>query len=142
MPTHRDLPYANCNFHVDIEGVTSGGFQRVDMEPLRVPVIRYRDGANPIERTAAGLPEPGRMVLERGVTGDPALFSWWSATRDGNPTRCTISIMLLDEQRQPVLRWVARQGWPVSYGVSTLDARGEEPLRERVEVVFEDLRVE
>jgi len=138
----RDMPFPNCNFHVEIEGVTSGGFAEVDVDPLRVGVIRYRDGSDLRERSIPGQPEPGRLHLTRGLTEDQALFQWWRRSHDGDPVRVTLSVMLLDEQRQPALRWVFRQAWPVSYALGRLEADGEDPLTETIEVVFADMEIE
>ena len=53
------------------------------------------------------------MTLKRGVTGNLELFEWWKADRaTGSSSAARSSITLLDEQRQPVQRWVLRDAWP------------------------------
>jgi phage tail-like protein len=138
----REMPFPNCNFHVEIEGVTSGGFSEVDIEPARICVIRYRDGSDLGERMIPGQPEPGRLELTRGLTDDRSLFQWWRKSREGDPHRVALVVMLLDEQRQPGVRWLFRHAWPVAYALGRLDAEGEEPMTESVSVVFSEMEVE
>jgi phage tail-like protein len=140
--SRRDLPLPNCNFHVEVDGVATSGFAVVDVDPMRVSVIRYRDGSDLGERAFVGRPEPCVLTLTRGVTGDQALYRWWRQTRDGEPQRTTITVMVLDEHREPVLRWVFRSAWPVSYTLGTLDADGDSALSETVEVAFCEMEME
>ncbi len=140
--SRRDLPLPNCNFHVEIDGVATSGFTAVDVDPMRVSVIRYRDGSDLGERVLAGRPEPCMLTLTRGITGDQALFRWWRQTREGVPHRRTITVMVLDEHHEPEMRWVFRDAWPTNYALGSLDAEGDTALSETVEVAFSEMEME
>ena len=116
MAVQRDNPYPNFNFVVDIGGIGDAiGFSEVDLPAGEIEVIEYREGNEvaPRARKLPGLTKYSNVTLKRGVTGNLELFEWWQV----DPGRSTlqrrkVSITLLDEQRQPVQRWVLRDAWP------------------------------
>src|SRR4051812_5990127 len=108
MPQHRDDPYLNFNFRVEIDDLQVAGFSEARLPAGRIEAVAYREGT---DRTSAARLLPGRVeygpvVLRRGLTGDPALFRWWHDVVQGNVARRDVSILLLDEQRQEVARWL------------------------------------
>ena len=62
--------------------------------------------------------------------------------RDGHVQRRNVTITLLDEQRQPVLRWLLRNAWPVKIEVPALNATGNEVAIETLELAHEGLEIE
>ena len=53
-----------------------------------------------------------------------------------------MTITLLDEQRQAVLRWHLRNAWPVKIEGPTLNATGNEVAIETLELAHEGLEIE
>ena len=144
MPTARDDPYGRFNFRVEIDGVTSAGFSEVEGLGGEVEAIAYREGADRTNapRLLPGLVRYPRVVLRRGFAGDASLFTWWRTIRDGVTDRRSVSIVLLDEQRDPVARWELRRAWPTKWEASALNAKANEVAIETLELAHEGLELE
>lgn len=143
MAVQRDNPYANFNFVVDI-GAEELAFAEVVIPAAEIDLIEYREGG---DRANASRKLPGRVrygnvVLRRGVDGRLALWEWFKSIRDGEILRRDVTITLLDEQRQPVQRWLLRKAWPVKYDPSDLNAKGNEVVIETLELVCESIDVD
>jgi phage tail-like protein len=107
-------------------------------------VIEYREGADRVNtaRKLPGLAKYPNVTLKRGITGSTDLFEWWKSVRDGQVQRRNVTITLLDEQRQAVLRWHLRDAWPVKIEGPTLNATGNEVAIETLELAHEGLEIE
>ncbi len=81
-------------------------------------------------------------MLRRGLTGGTALFDWWRAVRDGQLDRRNVSIVLLDESRDPVATWRLRDAWPTRLAFGRLDARGNDVVIETLELAHEGFELE
>jgi phage tail-like protein len=143
VAVQRDNPYPSFNFVVDI-GAEELAFAEVEIPAAEIDVLEYREGA---DRTNASRKLPGRVrygnvVLRRGIDGRLALWEWFKTIRDGQILRRDVTVTLLDEQRQPVQRWLLRDAWPVKYDPSDLNARGNEVMIETLELVCESIDVD
>jgi phage tail-like protein len=144
MPQHRDDPYLNFNFRVEIDGLQVAGFSEARLPEGRIEVVAYREGADKISaaRLLPGRVEFGPVVLRRGFAGDPALFQWWNGVVEGNVTRRNVSIVLLDEQRQEVARWLVRRAWPSKWTGPELRGLGNEVSIEALELTHEGIELD
>lgn len=143
MAVQRDNPYPNHSFAVDLGTGDAIGFSEVDLPSGEIEVIEYREG-NELARARKlpGLATYANVTLKRGVTGDLELFDWWRSVRDGQLLRRKVTITLLDEQRQPVQRWVLRDAWPAKLDYSPLNALGNEVVIETLELAHEGFEAE
>jgi phage tail-like protein len=142
MPDRQ--PYRDFNFHVEIDGIGESQFSEVRIPEAEIAVVEYREGA---DKTSATRKLPGRVrygnvVLERGVTRNLALWEWFRAVAGGDFQARNVSIVLLDAERQPVVRWLARDAWPTKYRPSDLNAQGNDVAIERLELAVESIEVE
>lgn len=144
MAVQRDNPYLNFNFLVDIGLGDNLGFSEAELPSGEIEVIEYREGDDKTStaRKLPGLAKYANVTLKRGVTGRTDLFEWWKSVRDGQPARRNVSITLLDEQRQHVLRWLLRNAWPVKIEASSLNALGNEVVIESLELAHEGLEID
>ena len=144
MAVQRDNPYLNFNFTVDIGVGDELGFSEVEGLAGEIEVIEYREGADKVNtaRKLPGLAKYPNVMLKRGITGRTDLFEWWKSVRDGQVQRRNVTITLLDEQRQPVLRWLLRNAWPVKLEGPTLNATGNEVAIETLELAHEGLEID
>ena len=144
MAVQRDNPYLNFNFTVDIGVGDELGFSEAEVPSGEIEVIEYREGADRVNtaRKLPGLAKYPNVTLKRGITGRTDLFEWWKSVRDGQVQRRNVTITLLDEQRQPVLRWLLRNAWPVKIEGSSLNATGNEVAIETLELAHEGLEIE
>jgi phage tail-like protein len=144
MPQRRDDPYLNFNFRVEIDSLEVAGFSEVQIPEGRIEAVAYREGADP--GSAARL-LPGRLewepvVLRRGFAGDPALFQWWNDLVQGNLSRRNVAIVLLDEQRREIARWLVRRAWPSKWVGPDLRGLGNEAAIETLELSHEGVELD
>jgi phage tail-like protein len=144
VAVQRDNPYLNFNFTVDIGVGDELGFSEVDGLSGEIEVIEYREGADRVNtaRKLPGLAKYPNVMLKRGITGRTDLFEWWKSVRDGQVQRRDVTITLLDEQRQPVLRWLLRNAFPVKIEGPELNATGNEVAIETLELAHEGLEID
>ncbi len=144
MPVARPQPYLNCNFLVEIDGVAVAAFSEVALPDLAIDVIEYRTGSDKTNsvRRLPGLAKLGTLVLKRGIVGDLALFNWIRGVTQGQADRRNIAVVLLDEQRNPVQRWLVRDAWPTRYVGASLNAQGNDVAIEQLELACEGIEIE
>lgn len=135
----RNDPYMDCNFLVEIDGVASGGFAECSGIMAETQVVDYREGS---ENEASARKEPGLtkyapLVLKRGYTQDRALWHWYQSVLEGDVQRKQLSVVLLDGERNPVLRWNFHNAWISKYEGPRLNACGNEVAIETVEIAHE-----
>lgn len=136
---NRNDPYKDCNFLVEIDGVASGGFAECSGIAAETQVVDYREGNEdqPRVRKEPGLTKYASLVLKRGYTQDRALWQWYQTILDGNVQRKQLSVVLLDAERNPVLRWNFHGAWISKYEGPRLHACGNDIAIETVEIAHE-----
>ncbi len=143
MPDVRNDPYGAFNFLVEIDGVPTAAFSDVSGLDMEIDVIDYRTGGDALHaRKLPGLVKYNNIVLKRGITLDHSLWDWIRKVAEGTVQRANMSIILLDEQRQPVLRWLVKQAWPVKWSGPTLNAKSSDIAIESLEITHEGLEFE
>src|SRR5690606_6583164 len=135
-------PYAQFNFLVEIDGVARAGFTEVGGLTTEQDIIEYREGSSaPTVSKLPGLSKFMNITLKRGFTQDFDLWNWRKTTLDGATERRSGSIVLLDEGRQPVLRWNFREGWICKWEGPALNATTNEAAIESLEICHEGLEM-
>ncbi len=133
--TNRFDPYKSYNFLVyfdpsttPVAGVSkiSGGLKRTSTP------IDYKQGGSYITQKGLGRTEHSQITLERGITHDTDFEEWANAALKldkGVPSvslknlRRNIRIELLNEERQPVHRYIVYRCWVSEYqAMPDLDA--------------------
>jgi phage tail-like protein len=129
----------DTNFLVET-GDASASFAECSGLTAEVAVIEYREGGDNLGvRKLPGLRKFTNITLRRGITQDKSLWSWFKQTLAGTPQRRDITITLLDEQRQPVVRWAVTNAWPVKWEGPRFNARGNDVAIETLELTHEGL---
>lgn len=148
-PAVREDPYGAFNFVVLIPGVAEdpaspvAGFSEVSGLGVEVDVIEYRTGGEDITvRKLPGLVKYTNIVLKRGVVGDTRVFRWMRETVTGRVRRVDMSIILLDEARQPVMRWRVRRAWARKWTGPALGAKTSEVAIETLEIAHEGFELD
>jgi phage tail-like protein len=87
-------------------------------------VIEYKEGGNAVILKGLGRTKYEPITLERGVTQDKDFETWANAAQvldHGSAStslaqlRREISVTLLNEEAQPVLRWILHRCWVSEY---------------------------
>ena len=145
MAVLRENPYGNAQFNVEINGLVNSKFEQVQLPELGVEVVEYRDGNDP-ERSLRKIPGKSylsNLVLRRGYTGSLDLYQWWQQVAQGDvDARRSVAVILLDEERNPVTRWVFRGAFPARYYFSQLDAMDGSTLVETIDLAFDSVGME
>jgi phage tail-like protein len=133
-------PYIAFNFRVDIEGMTVAGFSECSGLTSETDHIEYRTGVWDTTVTKIpGLRKHPNIVLKRGFTTATELWDWRKKVIEGKTQRLSGTITLLDEARQPALKWKFSQGWPCKWEGPTLNAKNNEVAIETLEICHEGL---
>ena len=136
----RKDPFSAFNFQVQIDGVTVAGFSECSGLVAETEIIDYRNGDEDItRRRLPGLKKFNNLVFKRGFTNSKELWTWRKTVMDGKTQRQAGSIVLLDEARQPALRWNFSEGWPAKLEGPTLNAGTSANAIETLEIVHEGL---
>ena len=139
----RNDPYSAFNFLVEIDGVTVAGFSECSGLTTETDVIEYRDGDD--ENTVTkipGLKKFTNIALKRGFTDSRELWEWRKKVMDGKTERQSGAIILLNEAREPALRWNFKAGWPCKWEAPTFNAKNNETAIETMEICHEGLTQE
>ena len=88
-------------------------------------------------RKLPGLKKFGNIVLKRGFTDGKDLWDWRKTVMDGKTERRSGSIVLLNESREPALRWNFAEGWPVKWVGPALNAKSSEVAIEELVIACE-----
>ena len=138
----RKDPFAQFNFIVEIEGDQTAGFTEVSGINAESDIIEYREGNEPPRvRKIPALFKFGNITLKRGYTLDRKLWDWRKTTLDGQTERRSGAIILLDENREPKLRWEFFEAWVSKYEGPALNATANEAAVESIELVAEKVEL-
>lgn len=139
----RNDPFAAFNFQIQIQEVTVAGFSECSGLTTETDPIEYRNGDEDITvRKIPGLKKFTNITLKRGFTNSKELWEWRKKVMDGKTERKSGFIVLLNEARQPTLRWAFREGWPSKLEGPTFNAKNNETAIESLEIAHEGLSME
>ena len=94
-------------------------------------VVEYREGGSAVTLKLRGRTYYEPVVLTRGITQDAEFEDWANAANH----RTTMAIVLLNEERLPVRRYVFHQCWVSEYqALPFLDARTSATAFEHITV--------
>lgn len=127
----RDLkrvPFGNMRFRLEIEGMRERSVvevifpeARLTAGPRRSRIVQY-----------------GTLTVRRGVTRSAEWYEWWDQCRTSKSSaKRTVAVVLLDERGADVHRWTFAGAQPLGYLLSNLNALGNAPLIESLEMTVE-----
>mgnify|MGYP001796607519 CR=1 FL=1 len=139
-----NYPFTVFHFIVDLAG-SNIGVTEVTGVTYEIQAIEYRDGASPEfhMRKMPGIQKFNNITLKRGIfSGDNELFKWLNTVKMNTIERRDITIMLLNEEHNPVMIWKVKQAFPVKLEGPGLKASGNEVAIESVELAHEGFSIE
>jgi len=140
----RRDPYRSFNFQIEIDGVPVGAFSEVTGLTAEGDAVDYREGTD-VQlnvRKLPGLRKYTNLTLKRGYTQDKSLWRLYMNTVNGAVDRRNVTIVLMNEARNPVLRWHAENAFVNKIEGPSLKASGNEVAMESVEIVHEGLTID
>jgi phage tail-like protein len=121
----RQDPYLPFNFLVEIDGLLTGGFQRVSGLESQIEVKEYAEGGvNGYLHQLPGTTRYPHLVLTHGLTNVETLWNWYDGVSRGVVVRRNLTIYLLDAQRTPAMWWDVKDALPIKWSGPTFDAGG------------------
>jgi len=139
----RNDPYAAFNFIVEIDGLAVAGFAECGGLTTETDIVEYRNGDEDItKRKLPGQVKYTQISLKRGYTDSLALWEWRRLVILGLTERKSGTVQLLNEARQPALKWNFRQGWPSKWEGPALNAKNNDVAIESLEIAHEGLELE
>jgi phage tail-like protein len=138
MP-HSNNSYSAFNFIIEIDGARASGFAEVEAITTDGNVVEYREGEDRDRafRMLQGLRKFGQITLKRGYTASPDLWNWWQLKRQGRTHRKSGVILLLNEAREPELRWAINEAWIKKWEGPPMNATTNEVAIGSLEIVCE-----
>jgi len=118
-------PFTNMRFRIEVEGMERTGAVEAILPDARIVI-------GPRKRLTT---QYGTLTLRRGLTQASEWYEWWNRARTS--TRAIereVLVVLLDERGSDAIRWTYTAATPVGYLVSHLNALGNEPLIESLEL--------
>lgn len=140
----RNDPYRAYNFVLEVDKVPKGAFSEVGGLTADGDAVDYREGTDlqANVRKLVGLRKYTNLTLKRGYTQDKSLWQWYTNIMNGMPDRRNVTIALMNEARQVVMRWHAENAWINKIEGPSFKASGNEVAMESLELVHEGLTLE
>lgn len=137
--------YPMSVFHFQVQfGGENVTFAEASGLTMENQVIEYRAGENKVYSTIKmpGIPKFANISLKRGImSGDNALYIWFSTTALNQIVRRDLTISMLNEDHEPVVTWNVTNAWPVKVEGPGLKASGNEVALETVELAHEGITI-
>jgi phage tail-like protein len=139
VPRPQD-PYGNFRFLVEIDGITQASFKECSGLGASVDVIEYREGGDPTTvRRLPGLTRYHHIMLRWGLTDSHELYDWFREVTSGRLQRRNGTIVLLDADGAPKVRWNFVRGWPARWEGPDLEGDEAGVAIEALEIVHEGI---
>jgi phage tail-like protein len=136
----RTDPFRGFRFLIEIEGLTSAGFQKVKGLQREIKHESYREGGvNEYEHKLFSQVSYPSVVLERGIARDD-LWQWAFDASEGRIERKHVWIRLQNEVGEKAWAWQLDWAIPVKWSCSDLDAQASQVLIESLELAHHGLR--
>jgi phage tail-like protein len=118
---------------------TQAGFSECSGLTSQVKVIEYREGGDSLVRKLPGSKDFGNITLRRGVTNSTELQDWHRSLLEGQIDRRNGSVILLDDEGQPVIRWNFFNALPIKWEGPDFNGRGNDVAIETLTLSCEGL---
>lgn len=151
MAAKGDYPIPKFHFRVEWGTDFRIGFTEVSGLDFEREVIEYREGnSKSYSKTSQpGLEKLSKITCKRGTfEGDYDFYKEWRKNvlfQEGNKTgsqyRRTVTIILLNENHDPMITWKLRNAWPSKIQSTDLKADANEVAIETMELVHEGLEI-
>jgi phage tail-like protein len=140
----RTDPFRAFNFRVEFDGLTVGSFSECSGLTAEGDSVDYREGTDiPLTvRKLVALRKFTNIVLKRGYTTNNELWTWYKNIASGIADRRNGSIILMDEERNDVMRWQVENAWINKIEAPTFNATANEVAIESCELIHEGLSLE
>lgn len=145
----KNYPYSQFNFLVEwdnINGETKdAGFQEVSGMGIEIGISEYRAGNQKTNESikVTTTAKASDATFKRGVIGALDLYEWVNSVRDGNQDQLKkVTVTLLSESREPVMRWKLLGARPIKYTAPSFNGKGTDLAIEELVLSIERIEQE
>jgi phage tail-like protein len=141
MPGDPD-PLVSAFFTIDFGGSVKGAFRECTGLGSENEVVEYKasgDKGKYVMKKVPGRMKWNNITLKRGITDAMDMWTWRKQVEDGhvNDARKNGSIVMYNQQNEPIARWDFVQAWPSKLSGPTANATNNEVGIEELEVTHE-----
>jgi phage tail-like protein len=143
MPDSMD-PISAHQFALEIQGITEATFREASGFGSEHQIIEQKEQSakgNTVIRKIPGTLKWQNITLKRGMTSNSEMWKWRQQVIDGaiEKARLDGSIVGYDEDGNEKIRYNFRRGWPSKWESTAMNAGGNEPVIETIEITHEGL---
>ncbi len=111
----RDTAYAAFRFVVSIDGEGQAAFTECALPTVEWDIEQVKEGGlNTFVHQLPAQRKPAKLSLKNGV-GKSALLDWYLECMGGALTRKTITVSLLDAEKETVMTWHIDGAFPTKW---------------------------
>ncbi len=111
----RGTVNAAFRFVVSVDGEGLAAFTECTLPTVEWEVQQVKEGGlNTFVHQLPGQRKPSMVQLKNGV-GQSALLDWYMESMDGPPLRKTVTISLLNTEKEPVIIWHLDKAFPTKW---------------------------
>jgi phage tail-like protein len=125
-------------FEFEVEGISIGEFQEVQLPEVEMEQIEYHVGTSKQALKRPGQKKVGDLVLKRGYNHSSILQDWFNRIANGEAERRSMTAKMLDEQNAVIASFNFYNCWPKKWKLASLDASKGEIQVEEVTFALED----
>lgn len=137
-------PLPKFHFKVEFEGGITAFFQEVSGLDTDTDVVEYRHGESPPIYTISmpGIKKSSVVTLKKGIfTGDVTFVNWINDIKLNTIERKTVTILLLDESGDPVMKWILLNAFPIQIQSTELNSTSSEVAVETLVLQHEGITI-
>jgi len=143
MPDAMD-PISAFQFALEVQGVTEATFREASGFGSEHAIIEQKEQGpkgNTVVRKIPGTLKWQNITLKRGMTSNVELWKWRQLVIDGKieDARLDGSVVGYNEDGEEKIRYNFRRGWPSKWESSGMNANGNDPVIETIEIAHEGL---
>jgi phage tail-like protein len=137
-------PISAFAFALEVQGITQATFREASGFGSESQIIEQKEQGpkgNTIIRKIPGTLKWQNINLKKGITDNKELWQWRQKVIDGQieGARLDGSIVGYNEDGSEVIRYNFTRGWPNKWSASGLNANGNDPIIEEIEITHEGL---
>ena len=131
-------------FALEIQGITEATFREASGFGSENEIIEQKENGpkgQVVIRKIPGNLKWQNITLKRGMTSNSELWAWRQKIIDGKleDARMDGSIVGYNEDGEEKIRYDFRRGWPCKWESGSMNAGGNEPVVETIEITHEGL---
>ena len=145
----KNYPYSQFNFLVEWDNMNGetkdAGFQEVSGMGIEIGISEYRAGNQKTNESikVTTTAKASDATFKRGVIGAQDLYEWVNSIRDGNQDQLKkVTVTLLSESREPVMRWKLLGARPIKYTAPSFNGKGTDLAIEELVLAIERIEQE